>query len=284
MNNMKEIFVFLMIYLFSASCSLFSTLNYPILLRKNNIRFNKTGINKILTKIDVNKENNNNISNILTNVLISTKLYTEPNVPYIVRERRKKNLIKIINKLNIEDFGFNQSVGLCEGPNCVRCYKIYNDSDITLSLFRLPKGSKIPMHSHPGMEIFCCFLFGEARYNSCDLGDIINNLSNRYKINNFKEVNCSNNDIQIIGTNINNLHEIEVLSDNGLAFFDIIITNSANKIRFFVRDVKMDSNILYETDMDAPEFKNYSKKNVEYNGKQVDLAKIQKHFIYNNNM
>ena len=116
---MKEIFVFLMIYLFSASCSLFSTLNYPILLRKNNIRFKKTGINKILTKIDGNKENNNNISNILTDVLISAKLYTEPNVPYIVRERRKKKLIKIINKLNIEDFGFNQSVGLCEGPNCV---------------------------------------------------------------------------------------------------------------------------------------------------------------------
>jgi hypothetical protein len=195
-----------------------------------------------------------------------------------VKESRKERLDALMGELCIEDFGFKESVGFCAGKGCVRCYNIYHDDNMDLSLFRLAHGTQIPMHSHPGMDISCRVLFGTAGYRSCDLSDeLVDSPDGKVlrRMVNYDYKEGSGAHTHTVTPDEGNLHEITAKSENGMAFFDIITPSYSCKLPFFIPRDDVGEGLLEEVDCGYFGSDNFRKKMVDYQGAPVDLEKFE---------
>ena len=204
--------------------------------------------------------------------------YTAPGLPAVVKDSRKEELDRLMEGLNIEDFGFGETVGFCAGKGCVRCYNIYHDDDMDLSLFRLAPGTQIPMHSHPGMDISCRVLFGTVRYRSCDLSDEVVRGPNGEQLRrmvNYADQQGDGPQTHSVTPDEGNVHEITAISDNGMAFFDIITPSYSCKLPFFIPRDDVGDGVLEEVECSYFGPENFRKKMVDYRGPPVDLQKFK---------
>lgn len=56
----------------------------------------------------------------------------------------------------------------------VTYYHIYEDSTVSVGIFRLPSGVKMPLHNHPDMTVFSRVLYGQLNIESYDWVDKAN--------------------------------------------------------------------------------------------------------------
>lgn len=83
-------------------------------------------------------------------------------VPFAARVR--------LNELGLEAttsaLPLGASAGLKRPP--IKYLHIYEDGEVSLGIFCLPKGARIPMHNHPGMTVLSRVLIGELHVLSFD--------------------------------------------------------------------------------------------------------------------
>jgi len=173
---------------------------------------------------------------LITQLLVAAKKTFAPGLPPAVHEQREKCLMKLLDGVHAEDFGFPERVPL--NPKFERqgrrsplmSCRVYADEHICMQLFCVPPGGRIPLHTHPNMTVYSRILFGHARYADCDL-----DLTDTKKMTDIYGQSVQAPKIKFVGdhdlvgpcTHIllpdkGNLHDITASSPEGMAFFDII--------------------------------------------------------------
>lgn len=75
-----------------------------------------------------------------------------------------------LDALRAEDLGVSwDDAGRLTGFSGVGYQEVYSGPDLTLCIFVLRAGARIPLHDHPGMQVFGRLLFGRMRVVSFDL-------------------------------------------------------------------------------------------------------------------
>lgn len=75
-----------------------------------------------------------------------------------------------LDALRAEDLGVSwHDAGRLTGFSGVGYQEVYSGPDLTLCIFVLRAGARIPLHDHPGMQVFGRLLFGRMRVISFDL-------------------------------------------------------------------------------------------------------------------
>lgn len=137
----------------------------------------------------------------------------------------KADILQMLDGLRAEDLGVHPSQAASLRGRCGLGYiDVHTGSGMTICIFLLRAGSKLPMHDHPGMHVFGRLLFGRLRVTSFDIessqGDPWN-MSTRYLAVHRGEKEIGPNPVTYsLAPDDGNLHEIEALDDS--AFFDIL--------------------------------------------------------------
>lgn len=139
-----------------------------------------------------------------------------------------ERLQSLFDNITPQDLG----VSVADVGRIVGYQNVYESSEMTLCIFTLPKGSKLPMHDHPGMYVFGRLLFGSMRVKSYDfVGDTEKKSSNflqwgpfgsskREVVDRGEKVIGPKPVTYSLGPERGNLHEIVALEDS--AFFDVL--------------------------------------------------------------
>jgi len=78
-------------------------------------------------------------------------------------KRRCDELATLMDQLDIHDIGcckndprcqIDPKSRMCNTKAPLKAISIYNDLDIEVKVVFIPPGSRIPLHDHPGMNVF----------------------------------------------------------------------------------------------------------------------------------
>jgi len=98
---------------------------------------------------------------------------------------------------------------------------VYSGRDMTLAIFILRAGARIPLHDHPGMHVYGRLLFGSMRVLSFDLEPSSGRRRRVLKASlRSDEVIGPAPTTYWLGPSAGNLHELEAIED--CAFFDVL--------------------------------------------------------------
>eukprot|EP00933_Yihiella_yeosuensis_P013779 TRINITY_DN1260_c1_g1_i1.p1 TRINITY_DN1260_c1_g1~~TRINITY_DN1260_c1_g1_i1.p1 ORF type:complete len:326 (-),score=36.79 TRINITY_DN1260_c1_g1_i1:282-1223(-) len=152
--------------------------------------------------------------------------------PNLSPELRRK-LEEAFSQVTAEDLGVRESDAAClRSMSGVGYQEIYAGSEMTLAIFLLRAGARIPLHDHPGMTVIGRLLFGRMRVRSYTFIDSDSNngswLGARMGSWQIKRKVRPSKD-EVIGPSPvsyslepveGNIHEIEALEN--CAFFDLL--------------------------------------------------------------
>lgn len=99
---------------------------------------------------------------------------------------------------------------------------VYSCPEMTLAIFLLRAGARIPLHDHPGMHVYGRLLFGSMRVLSFDFEPSSDDGSEgtRWATLRSDEVIGPSPTTYSLGPSTGNLHELEAVED--CAFFDVL--------------------------------------------------------------
>lgn len=99
--------------------------------------------------------------------------------------------------------------------------EVYAGQDMTLCVFVLRAGARIPLHDHPGMHVYGRLLFGRMRALSFDFEPSTDGpRGGRWATLHSEMVLGPEPTTYSLGPNTGNLHELEAMEDS--AFFDVL--------------------------------------------------------------
>lgn len=100
--------------------------------------------------------------------------------------------------------------------------EVYAGREMTMCIFLLRRGAKIPLHDHPGMHVYGRLLFGQLRVRSYDPSepDAWSWRSERAAVLRSDSVVGPAPTTYSLGPEQGNIHELQALEDS--AFFDIL--------------------------------------------------------------
>eukprot|EP00928_Gymnodinium_smaydae_P045741 TRINITY_DN30452_c0_g1_i1.p1 TRINITY_DN30452_c0_g1~~TRINITY_DN30452_c0_g1_i1.p1 ORF type:complete len:326 (-),score=50.88 TRINITY_DN30452_c0_g1_i1:40-1017(-) len=76
-----------------------------------------------------------------------------------------RRLSALLDNTSAEGFG----VQPCDVGKRIGYQEVYDGPEMTVCIFTLPKGSRLPLHDHPGMYVYGRLLFGRMRSISYDI-------------------------------------------------------------------------------------------------------------------
>lgn len=145
----------------------------------------------------------------------------------LFRALRKYPLTRALRYLDVltaSDLGVSSSdAARIQSRSGVAYQEIYGGAEMTICIFLMRKGARIPAHDHPGMHVFGRLLFGSMRVKSWDL------LSDEGDMRNDVPLEAYYYGAQVLGPHPatyglgpeeGNIHEIEAVEN--CAFFDIL--------------------------------------------------------------
>mmetsp|Transcript_2507 Transcript_2507/g.6304 ORF Transcript_2507/g.6304 Transcript_2507/m.6304 type:complete len:311 (-) Transcript_2507:133-1065(-) len=170
-----------------------------------------------------------------------------------------KELLVRLESVQAKEFDVTHAnVARVKGKSGVGYQEVYSSPEMTLCIFLLRAGARIPMHDHPDMHVFCRVLFGRLRVTSWDLDDKSDRVTNMEHANQEEmdlaslaptklaypelaqqvewadkrrqprwatlyssEVYGPKPQTYALGPGEGNIHEIEALED--CAFFDVVL-------------------------------------------------------------
>ena len=149
------------------------------------------------------------------------------NIGFKLCQKNFDKLWNLMNKITADDVNLNKQVldfiQIQPAPMCV--IDIFENKDLTISVFILKHGVTMPMHDHPGMHGFLKVISGAVQVNSYTLKT---NDDHIIKVN--KEVSAlrhrpislhSNSPACMLTPRDKNLHEISCI-EGPAAFLDIL--------------------------------------------------------------
>jgi len=132
--------------------------------------------------------------------------------------------LRYLDLLTASDLGVHTSdAAKIRSRSGVAYQEIYGGGDMTVCIFLMRKGARIPAHDHPGMHVFGRLLFGSMRVKSWDLidedpGELKDAPLEAYYYG--AQVLGPHPSTYGLGPEEGNIHEIEAVED--CAFFDIL--------------------------------------------------------------
>lgn len=132
----------------------------------------------------------------------------------------------LLDKTTADDFCISVS-DVVAGGSCIKYQEVYDGPEMTICIFLLPAGSKLPLHDHPGMHVFGRLLLGKMRIQSydlevakaSDLRSLFRERAEAYVITQGEVVNTAPISYSL-SPDTGNLHAIKALEDS--AFFDVL--------------------------------------------------------------
>ncbi|XP_076231893.1 2-aminoethanethiol dioxygenase [Calliopsis andreniformis] len=149
------------------------------------------------------------------------------NVGFKLCQKNFDKLWNLMNKITAEDVNLNKQVldfiKIQPAPMCV--IDIFENKDLTISIFILKHGVTMPMHDHPGMHGFLKVISGEVQVNSYTLktnDDHIMKLNKEISALRHRPISLnSKSPACILTPRDKNLHEISSI-EGPAAFLDIL--------------------------------------------------------------
>ncbi|XP_076181217.1 2-aminoethanethiol dioxygenase [Ptiloglossa arizonensis] len=149
------------------------------------------------------------------------------NVGFKLCQKNFDKLWNLMNKITAEDVNLNKQVldfiKIQPAPMCV--IDIFENKDLTISIFILKHGVTLPMHNHPGMHGFLKVISGAVQVNSYTLktnDDHIIKLNKEIAALRHRPISLhSNSPACILTPRDKNLHEISCI-EGPAAFLDIL--------------------------------------------------------------
>ncbi|XP_033322655.1 2-aminoethanethiol dioxygenase [Megalopta genalis] len=149
------------------------------------------------------------------------------NVGFKLCQKNFDKLWNLMNKITAEDVNLNKQVldfiQIQSAPMCV--IDIFENKDLTISIFILKHGVTMPMHDHPGMHGFLKVISGAVQVNSYTL-----KTNDDHIIKSNKEIDAfrhrpislhNNSPACVLTPRDKNLHEISCI-EGPAAFLDIL--------------------------------------------------------------
>ena len=149
------------------------------------------------------------------------------NVGFKLCQKNFDKLWNLMNKITAEDVNLNKQVldfiQIQPAPMCV--IDIFENKDLTISVFILKHGVTMPMHDHPGMHGFLKVISGAVQVNSYTLktnDDHIIKLNKEVSALRHRPISLhSNSPACVLTPRDKNLHEILCI-EGPAAFLDIL--------------------------------------------------------------
>ncbi|XP_031847232.1 2-aminoethanethiol dioxygenase [Nomia melanderi] len=149
------------------------------------------------------------------------------NVGFKLCQKNFDKLWNLMNKITAEDVNLNKQIldfiQIQAAPMCV--IDIFENKDLTISIFILKHGVTMPMHDHPGMHGFLKVISGAVQVNSYTLktnDDHIIKLNKEIAAFRHRPISLhSNSPACVLTPQDKNLHEISCI-EGPAAFLDIL--------------------------------------------------------------
>ena len=114
-------------------------------------------------------------------------------------------------------------------------------SVVSLSMFLIRRGFKIPLHNHPNMHGFGKIIYGKGKIVSYTLNEAKNDdFTAKYEFS--KEIKAG--DMLLLEPNLNNVHEIIASDESDLVLVDLIVPPYESNCNFYEILKQNDDNIV----------------------------------------
>jgi len=81
-----------------------------------------------------------------------------------------ERLREAVHSVSLEELGL-ENRSLKEKKKDIEYMHLYEDANVSMGIFCLPKNSTIPLHNHPGMSVVSRVLYGDLHVTSFDWDD-----------------------------------------------------------------------------------------------------------------
>lgn len=133
----------------------------------------------------------------------------------------------LLDKTTAADFGLRLS-DVVAGGSSIKYQEIYDGPEMTVCIFLVPAGFRLPLHDHPGMHVFGRLLLGRLQIHSYDLEEVkpsdfvslLRKGAEAYVIDRGEVVNSAPFSYSL-SPDKGNLHAISAVEDS--AFFDVLL-------------------------------------------------------------
>ena len=169
-----------------------------------------------------------------------------------------QELKQLVNKLKHSDLGLEKSKSIID-PNDqeapVTYIKVFADKDVSIGIFIVKSGSRIPLHNHPNMHGLLKVVYGSvdikeytkwipnSSADKMEFPAILQEKPHLYEKGFVfpadKKIHTnvdSSYDTHVLSPDENNFHEIHSVGDGPAAFFDILAPPYLQSSRFGVTD------------------------------------------------
>jgi cysteamine dioxygenase len=182
---------------------------------------NKNSIKDYLTKINLNDEID------LTFISEANKLLNEFSL-FKIQTGQYKRLLRVFLKEKEKNYDKNKFFNIsmyAQSDAPVLHMEIYEKrSLVSLTLFLIRKGYRIPLHNHPNMFGLIKILHGHGVVSSYTVDDKQQINDNGVVIGKHEFTKCVNaGDLLTVEANFCNVHEIVASKDSDIVFMDLIV-------------------------------------------------------------
>lgn len=213
--------------------------------------------------------------NIVQNIVnLSIRLFNRQNKSTYMDPRKYSELLNNINKVRGPDLGLDKCLAISKGleekkkktngslsksesttsssaaTNNITYIHVFEDSNVSIGIFILKSGEKIPLHNHPKMRGLLKCVYGRMVVTSYSLTEENKTKNDRYNdSDNVELISAIKHDKIILGAEDNlvsltphegNIHEIEIPQGGGpVAFLDVLAPpyNMEDNIEDEIRDI-----------------------------------------------
>ena len=181
---------------------------------------------KVLRTMNVRSKSNsnqNNSNNIIQNIYENLKNIN--NMKEIIKTPLQCNNIvqclQLMNSVTLTDLGLNNKN--LENVNRSFCMHIVETNNFHVSIFIIPKNSKLPLHDHPNMSVLSKVIKGTLKMKSYNI--IEKNIEMKSGKKMFPAQIIHDNIIKtnqdkswLLTPSINNIHEFEAINETAVVF------------------------------------------------------------------
>jgi len=122
---------------------------------------------------------------------------------------------------------------------------IYEDESVSMGIFLLPLGARLPLHDHPQMTVLSQLLFGKLHVESYTWEDG----SIDHMAATLDECGYVSGPAMLdLHAEERNIHDLEAISENGVAFFDVLCPPYGNGRDCTYYEVVQDLPSLYDVE------------------------------------
>ena len=213
------------------SCLVTYDMTYPVVLILlmsllfSNALYSKRINTQFLRKMSAKRSKTNgnqNSSNVIQNIYENLKYIN--NMKEVVKTPLEctniKQCLELMDSVTLTDLGLNNKN--LESINRSFCMHIVETNNFHVSIFIIPRNSKLPLHDHPNMSVLSKVIKGTLKMKSYNIEKSFEMKSGKKifpaQITNENMIKTNQDKSWFLSPSIDNIHEFEAINETAVVF------------------------------------------------------------------